>query len=195
MRKLTVKYEGKCAKCGATLEIGQPAMYEKRTGIFCVGCEPTDTEEIRHYRQIKADAKADRYENWASKREIKAKADLNSYPSMRHDCAFITQPGHIPARTRMNCADDRAMKSLQVADELREKANNLRHVQVAGDAERKRQRTREKLDSILKVNSRVHDFSLGDGTITKVCKKSYRIQFDRNFTCLIDKSYVIPLKV
>ena len=58
MRQIEVKYQGECNKCGAVLEVGTQASYEKYTGIFCVGCEPKDTEEIRAYRQAKADQKA-----------------------------------------------------------------------------------------------------------------------------------------
>lgn len=208
MRQLTVKYQGECKKCGQSLEIGQPAIYEKSMGIFCVGCEPKEVEEIRTFRLEKAERKAEKYEEWTGKREQKAKIALNSFPSMRHDWAFITQPGHIPVRARMNKADDRAFESLQVAEGFREKAENLRNVRVAGDAERNRQAKREALDQIITKGSRVYDAVFGEGTILSVHKKSYRIQFisksglagefaksDQFFTCARDKSYVKPLTI
>jgi len=199
MRELTVKYQGECKKCGQSLEIGQPAMYEKSMGIFCVGCEPEEIEEIRAFRLEKAGRKAEKYEEWATKRECKANAQLNSNPETRHDWAFITQPGHIPMRARMNKADDKAIESLQVAEGFREKAENLRNVRVAGDAERNRQAKREALDQLISKGTRVIDAVFGEGVVLSIHKKSYRIQFiskcgpDQFFTCARDKSYVRPL--
>lgn len=193
MRQLTVKYTGECKKCGKSLEVGEAAMYEKSMGIFCPGHEPTETEEIRQCRQEKADAKADRYDEWAAKREKAATAALNSYPSIRHDWAFITQPGRIPFRDRMNKADDRACESLKVAEGMRSKADSLRHVKVAGDAERRRQAERDALDKIITKGSRVTDVFCGDGTVIGVYHMSYRIRYDRGFTHSVDKSFVRPI--
>ena len=195
MRELTVKYDGECKKCGQILEIGQPAMYEKSMGIFCVGCEPKEVEEIRVFRLAKAEHKAEKYEAWAEKREHKAEAALNSFPSMRHDWAFITQPGHIPARARMIKADDRAYESLHVAKRMRAKAESLRHVQVAGDAERRHQAIRDANDLLIGKGSKVIDIVFGEGTVVSVHKKSYRIQWDRTGnTWARNKSYVKPLQ-
>ena len=194
MRQLTVKYAGECAKCSAPLEIGSLAMYEKTTGIFCVGCEPKTVDEIRAFRTEKAERRAGRYQEWADKREKRAEAALNSHPEYRHDWAFISQPGHIPARARMNAADDRAFESLDIAKGMREKASNILNVRVAGDAERKRQATREALDNLIEVGSRVFDYSGGNGEVVGIFKKSYRVKFDRGFTWLVDKSFVRPIK-
>jgi hypothetical protein len=199
MRLIDLKYGGQCAKCGADLETGKQAMYEKSMGIFCPGCEPKDTEEIRHFRTLKAEAKADRLDGWAEKREQKAEADLNSFPTIRHDWAFITQPGRIPFRERMNRADDRAIESLDVAKGMRERASNIRKVRVAGDAEKARQKVREAMDERIKKGDRVYDVVFGEGKVLSVHKVSYRIQFDSKagpgkfFTCARDKSYVRPL--
>ncbi len=169
-------------------------MYEKSMGLFCPGCEPTDVEDIREYRTAKAQAKADRYSGWAEKREEKAEAALNSHPEYRHDWAFITQPGHIPARAAMIASDDRAYESLQVANRMRQKAARLLDVRVAGDAERKRQATRDKLDTVITKGSRVREAIFGDGVVIGVYPKSYRIKFDRGFTYSRDKSFVAPLR-
>jgi len=199
MRQLTVKYQGECKKCGQSLEIGQPAMYEKSMGIFCVGCEPIETEEIRTFRLERAECKAEKYEKWAEKREHKANAQLNSNPEVRHDWAFITQPGHIPMRARMIKADDKAFESLNIAEGFRHKADSLRNVRVAGDAERNRQAKREALDQLISKGSQVIDTIFGEGTVLSVHKKSYRIQFnsrcgpDQFFTCARDKTFVKPL--
>lgn len=194
MRQITVRYKGECKRCGAVLEVGTNAMYEKSMGCFCPGHEPKDVEEIRSFRTEKAERKAARYEEWAEKREKRAMAALNSHSEYRHDWAFITQPGHIPARARMNASDDRAFESLNKAKEMREKASSILNVRVAGDAERKRQAFREKMDSIVKKGSRVEDFCFGPGEVIGVYAKSYRIKFDRGCTYARDKSYVHPLR-
>jgi hypothetical protein len=193
MRLIELKYGGQCAKCGADLETGKQAMYEKSMGIFCLGCEPKDAEEIRHFRTLRAERKAERLDGWAEKREKKAEADLNSYPSIRHDWAFITQPGRSPFRERMNRADDRALESLDVAKGMRERAANIRKVRVAGDAERRRQEEREAADKLIKKGDRVYEVMGGEGTVIGVYAKSFRIKFDRGFTWSRDKSYVRPL--
>src|SRR3990167_2806462 len=156
MRQITVKYSGDCQKCGNTLPVGESAIYERRVGIFCVGCAPTDPEEIRAVRQVGADRKADRLEEWAEKREEKASTVLNSHSEIRHDWAFITQPGHIPFRARMIAADDRAHESLNVARGFRARAEGLRHVRVEGDAERKREIEREYTRQWIQLGMQVH---------------------------------------
>lgn len=70
-------------------------------------------------------AKAERLRGWADKRQVAAEADLESQPELRHDWAFITQPGHIPARARMNARDDRAYASLQKAGEMSSRADSI----------------------------------------------------------------------
>jgi len=179
MRQITVKYAGECRKCTASLNIGQQAIYEKHIGIFCVPCGPTDPEEIRQYRQEAGDRRADQYEEWADKREAKANTQLNSHPEMRHDWAFITQPGHIPMRARMNAADQRAFESLKVADRFHAKAESLRHVRVKGDAEKKYQAHREGLDSIIFKGCRIYDVVFGYGQVVGIFKKSCRVKWER----------------
>jgi hypothetical protein len=181
MRELTVKYQGECKRCGATLDVGAQAMYEKSTGIFCMGHEPTDSEEIRAFRQEKADRKAERYEMWADKRREKASAQLNSYPEIRHDIALCTQPGHIPFRARMNRADDRAYESLGVARRMEEKAENIRNVRVAGDAERRREARREAIRQVLKVGDITHNAMWGIGIVRKINEKTATIEYGRAY--------------
>ena len=77
---------------------------------------------------------------------------------------------------------------------MKDKAESLRHVRVAGDAERRREAERMALDSVLNKGSKVHDLCFGPGEIVGVYKKSYRIKFDRSgSTYARDKSYVRPL--
>jgi len=191
MKEIIIKYAGNCKKCNAFLDVGQPAMYEKSMGIFCKGCEPTDIEEIRHFRQLKADIKADKYDEWASKREQKANQQLNSYPEIRHDIAFNTQPGHIPFRERMNNADDRAYKSLRIAEKFRDKAENLRKVRVKGDAAKRTQAERDKNDEWVKVGMKVHSWIVGECEIVKINKKTYTVKSGKTGnTFTEDKSFI-----
>lgn len=176
MRHIIVKYAGNCKNCGAELEVGQPAMYEKTTGIFCPGCEPIDTEDIRAYRQAKADAKADQLDGWAAKRERDATAKLNSYPEMRHDNAFNTQPGHIPARARMIRADDRAYESLQKAKGMRDRAESIRHVRVKGDADKKKDAKQKKVLAWLKVGMMVDSGIGGTAAVLKINQKTAKLK-------------------
>lgn len=76
------------------------------------------------YRERRA-ARADRLRGWADKRTTNATAALNSYPEIRHDYAFNTQPGHIPFRARMIAADDRAHESLQKAASMNSRADGI----------------------------------------------------------------------
>lgn len=192
MRTILVKYDGECRKCAAPLAVGQEARYEKYTGIFCPGCEPTEVEEIRAYRQERADRKAERLEGWAEKRRTVAEGTLNTIRERyRGDFAFNTQPGHIPERARVIRREDRAFESLRVADGLAGRAASLRAgVRVKGDAERKRQHHREIADQHIQVGTRVHDFCFGNGIVTRVNRLSYTIKFDSGSTYARDKTYV-----
>lgn len=76
------------------------------------------------YRE-RREARAVRLRGWAEKREAAAEATLHSQPELRHDWAFITQPGHIPERARMIARDDRAHESLKVADGMTNRAANI----------------------------------------------------------------------
>ncbi len=77
------------------------------------------------YRE-RREARADRLEEWAAKRTVAAEAALTSHPEMRHDWAFITQPGRIVAREKMNASDDRAMASLTKARGMAERSVGIR---------------------------------------------------------------------
>lgn len=60
------------------------------------------------YRE-RREAKAERLREWADKREAKADGLRAATPDgLRHDWAFITQPGRIPERDRMRARDERA---------------------------------------------------------------------------------------
>lgn len=196
MRTIQTKYAGECRKCSAALAVGDSVVYERRVGIFCPGCAPTDPEEIREYRQEGADRKADRLDGWAQKREEKAAATLNSNPTVRHDWAFITQPGHIPERARMNRADDRACESLRKARQMRGRAAGIRQVRVAGDAEKNRQAERDLVKPWLRVGQKVTTAFYGEGKVKRINKKTATIcetGSSKTFTVVVDLSWIAPL--
>ena len=195
MRQISVKYQGECTKCGGALDVGTPAMYEKRTGIFCPGCEPTDMEDIRAFRLDKAERKSDRLIGKAERLEKEAKRRMSVFNQFRGDTAFNTQPGHIPFRARAIKSYDKGLEIAQEAREARARAEGVvtHYAQVKGDAERKRQATRDMLDTRISKGSRVHDAVFGDGTVVGIYKKSYRIKFSDGFTSSRDKSFVWPL--
>jgi hypothetical protein len=58
---------------------------------------------------------------------------------------------------------------------MESKAKSLRHVTVAGDAERKRERRREGVLTWLKVSMSVHTGIYGVGQVAKINKKTATI--------------------
>jgi hypothetical protein len=70
-------------------------------------------------------ARAARLRAWAEKREADAKAALATGEHYRGDIAFATQPGHIPERARLIAREDRAFASLNVAAEMRARAEGI----------------------------------------------------------------------
>lgn len=82
------------------------------------------------YRE-RREARAERLRGWAATREQRASAQLSSQPELRHDWAFITQPGHIPERARMNARDGRAFESLDKAASMSARADEIER-QAAG---------------------------------------------------------------
>jgi hypothetical protein len=60
---------------------------------------------------------------------------------------------------------------------------NIRHVRVAGDAERKREAQRETIRPLLAPGVRVDSPLYGAGTIVRVNQKTAKVKFDRGFTC------------
>lgn len=176
MRTITLRYAGECRECGEDLPVGAEAGYERRVGVFCPPCIPTDQEEIRAHRQEAADAKADRYEGWAAKRRTRANATLDGNRAHTDCHAFNTQPGHIPARSRIIAQNDRAFESLDKADAMQGKADRLRRpVRVKGDAARRDQAHRDHIRPLLRVGMTVGAAHFGQGVIQKVNKKTARI--------------------
>jgi hypothetical protein len=195
MRLLQVKYAGACARCGKDLEVGKSAMYEKTTGIFCVGCEPVEVEDIRHFRTIKAERRAARLTGKADRLERIADQKQAKFNHYRHDHAWLTQPGHIPGREKTLKSYEKGFELRAEAQEARDRAAGVMiyKTRVKGDAARADQVLRECLDKVITVGSRVQDSSFGDGVIIKIFAKSYRVKWDRSGnTWSREKIYLRP---
>ncbi len=70
-------------------------------------------------------AKAERLREWADKRTASASAVFEAHEIYRGDTAFNTQPGHIPLRSRVIAQDQRAFESLQKAQSMSSRADNI----------------------------------------------------------------------
>jgi len=198
MREITTKYDGVCRKCDLPIEAGETVVYEKRVGIFHLGCAPTDPEEIRALRQEAADRKADRLEGWAAKRREKAAALERQNDPYRGDHAFNTQPGHIPERARANSRSERAWEHTKTAQRMEDKAARLRIVRVKGDAERRREAERERVRQWIKKGMRVFTAIWGEGTVKRVNKKTATIAncgTSGTYTVAVDLSWIHPVEV
>jgi hypothetical protein len=135
-----------------------------------------------------------RWANRAEKRQRqadKARATAEAMLADRNtDWAFISQPGHIPARARELARSDRAFALLQAADQAEIKATNLRAMAArrAGDAELQRQSDRDA--AALKVGDAARSVHYGPCTVVKVNAKSYRIRLASGSETTQDKVYV-----
>ena len=76
------------------------------------------------YRE-RREARADRLQEWAGKREDRAAAVFKASEPYRGDIAFATQPGHIPERARLIAREDRAHESLAQAASMRSRADGI----------------------------------------------------------------------
>lgn len=173
MRTIRTKYAGDCRACGATIPVGAETIHERRVGLFCPPCAPTDPEAIRALRQDAADRKAERYEEWADKRRQKAGALEARNAPYRGDIAFNTQPGHIPERARVIARTEKAWEHSETASAFEDKARRLRGgVRVAGDAEKRRQAVRDAVRARLKVGMRVDTGIYGLGVVERINRKT-----------------------
>lgn len=76
-------------------------------------------------RRERLEAKLAKREEWAEGRRAKAATIHNNRPSYVHDWAFITQPGHIPARARDIRQQEKAFEHLDMAAHHESKAAGL----------------------------------------------------------------------
>jgi len=185
MRQITLKYSGECRVCGKEIEAGQEAIYEKRVGIFCLTCAPTDPETIREFRQEAADRKADKYDEWATKRRIKASALHKQNEPYRGDIAFCTQPGRFPLRDKVNRRSEKAWEHSKTAQTFEHRAAGLRAgVRVKGDADKRWRAKREAVLAWLKIGTQVDTCHYGLGTVKKINRKTAKI-----INCGVSKTY------
>jgi Domain of unknown function (DUF3560) len=84
--------------------------------------EPQDAMTYRERRE----ARADRLDEWAGKREERAAAVFEAGKPFTSDYAFNTQPGHIPERARIIAREDRAHQSLGKAASMRSRADGIK---------------------------------------------------------------------
>lgn len=132
-------------------------------------------------------ARADRRMAWAVAAEAKAAA-LTSTRNTDH--AFMTQPGHIPARAAQIARDDRAFQLAEKAAAHRAKAENLAKLaqRNKGHAETARQAVRDARS--YEAGDAVVSVHYGAATVVKVNAKSVRIRTASGFVTTQDKSFV-----
>lgn len=115
-------------------------------------------------------ARAERLRGWADARQERAVEQLNSFPEIRHDIAFITQPGRIPFRDRMNRADERAFRSMEKAERMTARADAIErqadHAIYTDDADAP-ERLREKIATLSAERDRWTAYN-------KACRKAKR---------------------
>ena len=147
-------------------------------------------EEQRKIKKEKAERRAKRIEARARRLLKEAQRIEDSWPKdIIHDIAFITQPGHIPLRAKINRQHDKVLRLREEAKRLFEKAENVRTwgSRVKGDAEKEREERRKELDREIQIGSRVFCPLYGWGEVLRIYKKSYRVKFDRGFILTVDK--------
>lgn len=71
------------------------------------------------------EARAERLQGWAAKREQSAAAVFKAGEPFTSDYAFNTQPGHIPFRARLIAREDRAHESAAKAASMRSRAGGI----------------------------------------------------------------------
>ena len=76
------------------------------------------------YRE-RREARAERLNEWAGKREQRAAAVFKAGEPFTSDYAFNTQPGHIPFRAKLIAREDRAHESVAKAASMRSRADGI----------------------------------------------------------------------
>ncbi len=76
-------------------------------------------------RRERLQRKLEKRREWAEGRDAKAGACFKVAEPFRGDCAFNTQPGHIPERARVIAAQERGFEHSKMADHHRAKAGGL----------------------------------------------------------------------
>lgn len=82
------------------------------------------TTPDRTYRE-RREAKAERLQEWAAKREAKAQELEARNDPFRHDWAFITQPGRIVERDRARTRSDKAWEHTKKAQDFKSRSEGI----------------------------------------------------------------------
>lgn len=167
-------------------------MNQQKTNNQEVSQSTEEIERLRAYRQEKADRKAARIRSWGESKLRQAQELEDSIPEYTHDWAYITQPGHIPGRDKINRKQEKIYRLREEGKRQIEKAERISKygARVKGDAERARELVREEQDKTIGKGSRVRDFCFGDGEVVRVNTKTYSIKFDHGGTYARDKTFV-----
>ena len=160
---------------------------------------PMTIDELRAYRQEKVNRIADKFYTKANRLALEAEALNAQTKPLMSDIAFVTQPitqnsggrAFRKQRERIYGKVDKMFGLMNEAEDLRRKAESIiNNVRVKGDAAQKRQEERDANDKLISVGTKIYDYSFGSGTVKKVNKKTYTIEYDRGFTTIQDKSHV-----
>lgn len=176
-------------------------LKKKRFGVK----KSTPFTESERKKQLKEKqlSKPTKYREWGEKRKVKAKQSYERATSIS-DMIPLGQPilvGHHSEKhhrsdiAKIERGMDKAVEHTKKAETFLARASSLERAAstIKGDAERERQRKREKLDKVIEVGSRVNNVHYGIGTVMRVNKKTYTVQFDGGFKETVDKTFNVPL--
>lgn len=122
-RRMTARYAGTCADCGAPIEVGALIDYRRPDAVHAPGCTLPATPTTTHRERL--EAKAERRESWAQSRAEQAERLHARNEPYRGDIAFNTQPGHIPERARVIARTEKAWEHSAKAREHESKAAGI----------------------------------------------------------------------
>lgn len=131
-------------------------------------------------------AKAARYLKSAEAAEARASALISNHCT---DWAFISQPGHLPARARQIAQTNRALELRQKAAGWRAKAAELHRMANThrGDAEARRQALRDAI--AVKPGDTVVTALYGPREVVRVNKKTITVRDSFGGTMTVDKAH------
>lgn len=163
----------------------------------------TEKQRLAQYKKKQSEKAVD-YRQRARKLERQASGELDDVRKQRDSIPFgqpilvghHSEGSHRNFLNRMNRKEDKAIEKLRKADEYQGRANTLerRSGQPKGTAEAKRQAKREVADKTIGKGTKIKHPVYGEGTVTRVNKKTFTAQFSKGFKTTIDKSWVKKVK-
>lgn len=172
---------------------------------LCSDCwKSQSTEEIRAYRQAKLDRKIARLRKQASNMENVSNNLTSQFRELSQDIAWVTQPNINSSRGRAfrNSREkvlnkyDKGMRLSIEAEKIKEKANWMEGmgVRVKGDAQKKREAERMEQDKIIHIGTKIITFlNQSVGTVVKVNKNTYTVQFEQGRKYAVEKNFCNPI--